>query len=40
MSRTSNETIKAWMLGALKTRKRIKKYPTSDVRKFFRRYKY
>ena len=34
LSRTNNEIIKSWTLGALKMRKRIKKTLTSDIRRF------
>ena len=35
LRRSDNETINAWMFGALKIKKKIKKHPQSGIRRFF-----
>ena len=35
LDRSENDTIKAWTLGALKMKRKLKKCTRSDVRRFF-----
>ena len=35
IDRAQNETIRSWILGALKMKRKLKKNPQADIRRFF-----
>ena len=35
INRSTNESIRSWILGALKMKRKLKEYPQNDIRRFF-----
>ena len=35
VDRSPNESIRSWTLGALKMKRKLKKHPQNDIRRFF-----